>query len=72
MSELNAVSCTRLSEVAAELALGVLTGRERADAIAHLDRCDSCREHVQQLMLASQGLLGLLPASARQRAPRRL
>ena len=27
-----------LAEVAAELALGVLTGRERAQAVMHLDR----------------------------------
>ena len=53
MSELDAMddmSCDEFAEVAAELALGVLTGRERAMAIAHLDGCDACREHVRQLM----------------------
>ena len=31
------MSCRELPDAAAELALGVLTGRERAQAIAHLD-----------------------------------
>lgn len=61
MTENPDMSCGELAEVAAELALGVLTGRERADAVAHLDRCDNCREHVRQLMVTTEGLLGLLP-----------
>ena len=44
MSELNEMGCAEFAGVAAELALGVLTGRERARALAHLDRCDACRE----------------------------
>lgn len=62
MSELTDMSCEEFAQVAAELALGVLTGRERARAIAHLDRCDSCREHVRQLSLTGEGMLGLLPS----------
>jgi len=49
--------------VAAELALGVLTGRERAMAVAHLDSCDTCREDVRQLMATGEQLLELLPAA---------
>jgi hypothetical protein len=56
-----AMNCAGLAEVASELALGVLTGRERAQAIAHLEQCDTCREDVRQLMATSDGLLGLLP-----------
>lgn len=63
MSELNEMSCREFSEVAAELALGVLTGRERAAAIAHLDQCDACRENVRQLTMTGEGLLDLLPAA---------
>src|SRR5215472_12668286 len=63
MSELNEMDCANLADVAAELALGVLIGRERAEAIAHLDHCDGCREDVRQLMLTGEELLGLLPAS---------
>ncbi len=63
MSELNEMGCTEFADAAAELALGVLTGRERARAIAHLDRCDACRENVRQLTLTGEELLGLLPAA---------
>lgn len=62
MSELSEMSCDELADVAAELALGVLIGRERAAALAHLDRCDGCREHVRQLAVTGEELLGLLPA----------
>jgi hypothetical protein len=62
MNEMNEMSCRELHDVAAELALGVLTGRERAQAIAHLDHCEACRENVRQLTMTGEGLLGLLPA----------
>jgi hypothetical protein len=61
MSEMNEMSCAMLADVAAELALGVLTGRERADAIEHLDRCEACREDVRKLMATGDELLLLLP-----------
>jgi hypothetical protein len=61
MSELNQIGCEEFAEVAAELALGVLTGRERAEALAHLDHCESCRETVRQLASTGEQLLGLLP-----------
>jgi hypothetical protein len=51
------MTCAQLHDVAAELALGVLTGRERATAIAHLEQCRACREEVRQLMAVG----GLLP-----------
>lgn len=63
MSELSGMGCDEFADMAAELALGVLTGRERAEAIAHLDRCEACREHVRQLTVTGEELLGLLPAS---------
>jgi hypothetical protein len=62
MSELNDMTCAELADEAAELALGVLTGRERAVALAHLDRCDGCREYVRQLMITGEQLVELLPA----------
>jgi hypothetical protein len=61
MSESMDMNCAEMAEASAELALGVLTGRERADAVAHLSRCDGCREDVRQLMETGSGLLGLLP-----------
>src|SRR6185437_2990435 len=61
MSEMHEMSCAMLADAAAELALGVLTGRERADAIEHLDLCETCREDVRKLMATGDELLGLLP-----------
>ena len=56
------MECDELAGVAAELALGALTGRERADALAHLDRCEACREDVRRLTMTGEELFGLLPA----------
>jgi anti-sigma factor ChrR (cupin superfamily) len=55
------MTCAELHDVAAELALGALTGRERAAAIAHLEKCRACREDVRQLTAAGGRLLELLP-----------
>jgi anti-sigma-K factor RskA len=63
MSELNEMGCEEFADVAAELALGVLTGRERAQALMHLDQCEACRENVRQLTMTGEELLGLLPSS---------
>jgi putative zinc finger protein len=62
MSELNEMNCPEFQDVAAELALGVLTGRERAQAMAHLEHCEACGANLRQLTLTGEGLLGLLPA----------
>ena len=62
VSEVDEMSCDEFADSAAELALGVLTGRERARALAHLDQCDACRENVRQLALTGEELVGLLPA----------
>ena len=62
MSELNEMGCAEFADAAAELALGVLTGRERARALAHLDWCEACRENVRQLTVTGEELVGLLPA----------
>jgi hypothetical protein len=64
VSDLNDMGCAGFADVAAELALGALTGRERAEALAHLDRCAACRKHVRQLTTTGEELLGLLSAEA--------
>jgi Putative zinc-finger len=56
------MSCDEFANMAAELALGVLTGRERAAALAHLDGCESCRELVRELTMTGEELLALLPS----------
>jgi anti-sigma factor RsiW len=61
MNEPHPMGCDELADVAAELALGVLTGRERAEALAHLEQCPSCRENVRQLTTTGEELLELLP-----------
>ncbi|MFF7355344.1 MULTISPECIES: anti-sigma factor family protein [Streptomyces] len=56
-------NCDKLREIGAELALGVLCGSERAEAVAHLDGCADCREYIRQLTLVGDRLIGLLPDS---------
>jgi hypothetical protein len=56
------MNCAEFAEVAAELELGVLTGRERADAVGHLDHCAACAAGIRQLTVVEQ-LIGLLPTS---------
>src|SRR5579863_3541225 len=63
MSEQDSMSCAEFHDSAAELALGVLTGRERAEALAHLDHCEACREHVRQLTMTGEQMLSLLPTA---------
>jgi hypothetical protein len=43
------MDCAELREVAPEVALGLLTGEERAAALAHLQRCEACRAEVASL-----------------------
>ncbi|MDQ0935793.1 hypothetical protein QFZ49_005765 [Streptomyces turgidiscabies] len=58
---MNGMECERLRELDAELALGVLPARERAEAVAHLDDCPECRERVARLTEVGDDLLALLP-----------
>jgi hypothetical protein len=55
------LSCGRFHEQAAELALGVLPGRDRAEALAHLNECPECVEHLRSLTEIGDGLLELAP-----------
>jgi hypothetical protein len=59
--ELGEMTCGELSGMAAELALGALTGRQRAEALAHLSECAACLEAVERLMAVAGQLVGLLP-----------
>jgi hypothetical protein len=49
-------------DVLVEVALGALDGRERADAEAHLARCEACRERVADLSGTVDALLAAAPA----------
>ncbi len=41
--------CEQYSNELAELALGVLTGRERAQVLAHVESCPRCADELEQL-----------------------
>jgi hypothetical protein len=56
------MNCAEFADVAAELALGALTGRERAGALAHLGHCAACAARVGQLTTVGDELLCLLPS----------
>jgi hypothetical protein len=57
------LTCQQCRELAAELALGVLPGIERARALAHLDSCTACRNTVSALTLTADRLIELLPGA---------
>ena len=56
------IDCAFMREVAAELALGILTGPDRSAALAHMDRCARCQAEVASLAEAADRLLDLAPA----------
>jgi hypothetical protein len=55
-------ACEATRDLAPELALGLVTGRERAAAFAHLDGCPACRAHVEGLTSVHDALSALPPA----------
>jgi hypothetical protein len=55
------LDCAEFEAIASELALGTLTGRERAAALAHLECCIPCRRHLDSLTRAADMLLFLAP-----------
>lgn len=55
------LGCDGCRELAPELALGLVTGRERADAISHLQGCATCRVRVAGLTRLHDELRGLIP-----------
>jgi len=55
------LDCEALRQLAPELALGGLTGPERAAALEHLARCSECRSSVEELSAVADRLLLLAP-----------
>lgn len=53
--------CARYSGDLAEMAIGILTGRERAMALAHVEGCATCQAEMEQLSLAADSLLEVVP-----------
>ncbi|HMG27279.1 MAG TPA: zf-HC2 domain-containing protein [Acidimicrobiia bacterium] len=55
------MTCDVVRDCAADFALGALTGRERADLLAHLDHCPSCQTLVGEYAGVADALLDLVP-----------
>ena len=49
------------SDLLAELALGILTGRERAATLAHVEICPRCAEELEQLARAADAVVQVAP-----------
>jgi hypothetical protein len=54
-------ACDDHAENLAELALGILTGRERAATLAHVDSCPRCAEELEQLSHAADAVASVAP-----------
>jgi hypothetical protein len=55
------MECSRLYDLAPELALGLLDGAERAEVLAHLEQCATCHTDVASLTEIGEQLLLLGP-----------
>jgi hypothetical protein len=53
--------CEETRELAAEIALGIADGEERAEALRHLSTCEECQREVEQLSRVADELLVLAP-----------
>jgi hypothetical protein len=60
MTELT-MTCAEVRAAAAELALGMVSGAERAAALEHLTGCPACRAEVESLADVADALLLLAP-----------
>lgn len=58
---MSATSCHIVRESAADFALGALTGRDRAEVVAHLDGCAGCQALVAEHASVADALLELIP-----------
>ena len=55
------MSCEHVREVAPDVALGLLTGEERAEALAHLESCEICQAEVASLAVVADDVLLATP-----------
>ncbi len=55
--------CEEMSGELGELALGMLTGRQRAAALAHLENCTRCSAELETLSTAADQLLHVAPTA---------
>src|SRR5690348_18405483 len=56
------MGCEQTRDLAAELALGIADGEERAQALRHIAECAECRRAVEEYTAVTDALLTLAPA----------
>jgi len=56
--------CEALQDDLAVLAIGALTGHDRARILAHLEKCPSCSAELEELSAAADALTNLIPEAA--------
>jgi len=61
MSNVSALSCAEVRELAPELALGILSGAERAEVLLHVNGCARCQAYVAELTEAADVIPQLAP-----------
>ena len=59
---MSGATCDEVRGAAAELALGVLAGEERARVLEHARDCAACRAHLDELAVVAQEILTAAPA----------
>ena len=59
----DSADCPTVEALAPEIALGIVSGSERASALAHLGDCAGCRHLVDELSTVADPLLLLAPAA---------
>ncbi|MGD0749165.1 MAG: zf-HC2 domain-containing protein [Acidimicrobiales bacterium] len=59
--DVRASGCDPFTDDLAELALGVLTGRERAQALSHVESCPRCAEELEQLSRVADTVVQAAP-----------
>ena len=58
---MSALTCAEVRELAPELALGILGGAERAEALLHVNVCARCQAYVVELTEAADAIPQLVP-----------
>lgn len=53
--------CDAYSDNLAELALGILTGRDRAATLAHVEDCPACADELEHLARTADSIVGVAP-----------
>ena len=61
MTASDSAECGRFRELAPEIALGLVAGHERAEALSHLQGCSACRHHIATLGAVHDRLRALVP-----------